>query len=71
MKRDLAYWRFIHRTSGGWRGVRWCLNCLYGPSAWKRIVLEWWRDRRLRRTIERMTPKDRRLLLAGLEDLAK
>lgn len=70
-KRDLTYWRWVYRTSGGWRGVRWCLNCLYGPRAWKRIVVDWWRDFKLKRMIRRMTPEQRAELGAILKEIAE
>lgn len=69
MTNDLAYWREVHRTSG-WRGVRWCLNCLYGPRAWRRIAVGWWRRRRMGKMFRQMTSEDRAELLAALKGLS-
>ena len=68
MRRGFRYWREVYRTSG-WRGVLWCLNCLYGPVGWKRLAVRWWQDRQLRKWVKRMTPEQRAELTATLEEL--
>lgn len=69
MKRDIAYWKYI-RASMGWRGVFYCLNCVYGPPRWKRLCVGWWRLRKFKRMYDRMTPEAQAKTIALLRDLA-
>jgi hypothetical protein len=70
MKHNLHFFRQVYRD-GGWREVRRCLNCLWGPSALRRVFQAKRRSFQITRLIKCMTHEEQANLRAALEELAK